>query len=1050
MAKQTINLGTVNGGNGDPLRVAFEKINENFDEVYSLSNIASLSELAQDYAAAMITNATHSGITVVYNDENNTLSFNVVAGDISESLIPDTDVAYDLGSATNRFRDLYLSGSSIDLGGTVLSVANGVLQIGGTSIGDVVKAALTGGGAGTFTDRLEENGDVSYAGLSYTYSSATLAAVQDPDGTSNTMTAQVNVSGDSARLSTVIQTVNGPSVGLVDASPNQVLIRASDDITPPLDWVFTNEGFVFPDESVQTTAYPGIDQDVNTTDNVIFNRVAITQGEINIPIGTDFNLYTSPVSGTSYNLKFNIDGDLVLPDGTKFTSGGNIDHASDQSFTLVTSTTGVDPTPTVWVFTNFYGDGVSSISIPIGEFPPTQLVTESGLGWESRTIEGIGILGGTTPVAVTVDESIQDTIVLTIEGANGAFLLNQSYILVSREYTKYENVLTFDLQGQLSVSGNIAGQDVIVGNDLRIGPAGDWSPIIRSTVNLSNAVAQNLNILSGTSDDTSGDIRIISSAASGITNRGSIYVEANTIYIGSGNSSTVNIGDTSTTTNIYGDLDLTNATVNSVTATLDTDFTIITSDTGIDPENPEVRTFTFGANGLTVQGRVNAGTFISSENMYLSAALNQQIQLSASQGTELSSENRTISWGYDSQTSRWDLNLPGELTVLKITDDGLNPTTRYTTEFIEFQGASQLSMPNDAGYSQLSIDIINNEHASLNPNDITVVFDGTSSQITTPVSTNYNGWVYTDRENGGTNHSIFGYTDNGNGTYTWTVYNIDLTGTIIELQGYLDDFIIWNPSAIDENTVHSIRVDGNGNASGFSTFEGVRDITGVEDEFLYLSTVNGPATSSNIVMTSVGGVRNTLNGTTGFGNGATVDFTGATVTGLTAIQTDGSNLFLGYQTTASNVYIGTGGLGKTTRLESDRLQILSNAPTSSKGTSGDNAGMVAFDANYIYYCTGAYVAVTWANSATVDVAGGGTGGSGIALNLTTVPSTGWYLSDGTSALAQITQVVPQGNFYVLIFDQEIAFNIGDTVYYGETAPVQADIWKRVAWSSDTW
>jgi hypothetical protein len=36
MAKQTINIGTSpNKGNGDPLRTAFTKINQNFDELYS-------------------------------------------------------------------------------------------------------------------------------------------------------------------------------------------------------------------------------------------------------------------------------------------------------------------------------------------------------------------------------------------------------------------------------------------------------------------------------------------------------------------------------------------------------------------------------------------------------------------------------------------------------------------------------------------------------------------------------------------------------------------------------------------------------------------------------------------------------------------------------------------------------------------------------------------------------------------------------------------------------------------------------------------------------
>jgi len=38
MAKQTINIGTsANKGDGDPLRVAFDKVNDNFDELYNLS-----------------------------------------------------------------------------------------------------------------------------------------------------------------------------------------------------------------------------------------------------------------------------------------------------------------------------------------------------------------------------------------------------------------------------------------------------------------------------------------------------------------------------------------------------------------------------------------------------------------------------------------------------------------------------------------------------------------------------------------------------------------------------------------------------------------------------------------------------------------------------------------------------------------------------------------------------------------------------------------------------------------------------------------------------
>lgn len=50
-------------------------------------------------------------------------------------IIPDTTLTYDLGSASNRFRDLYLSGNTIDLGGT---------RLGRDSTGDVTLTGADG------------------------------------------------------------------------------------------------------------------------------------------------------------------------------------------------------------------------------------------------------------------------------------------------------------------------------------------------------------------------------------------------------------------------------------------------------------------------------------------------------------------------------------------------------------------------------------------------------------------------------------------------------------------------------------------------------------------------------------------------------------------------------------------------------------------------------------------------------------------------------------------------------------------------------------------
>ena len=50
---------------------------------------------------------------------------------IGASLIPDTNIAYDLGSTTNRFRDIYLEGNTIYLGDTELSADTVVTSTGG-------------------------------------------------------------------------------------------------------------------------------------------------------------------------------------------------------------------------------------------------------------------------------------------------------------------------------------------------------------------------------------------------------------------------------------------------------------------------------------------------------------------------------------------------------------------------------------------------------------------------------------------------------------------------------------------------------------------------------------------------------------------------------------------------------------------------------------------------------------------------------------------------------------------------------------------------------
>jgi len=63
MTKKIINVGRPDKGDGDPLRVAFVKINDNFSEVYELASQANTSSIRLDGGAAN-TNYDANGLNI--------------------------------------------------------------------------------------------------------------------------------------------------------------------------------------------------------------------------------------------------------------------------------------------------------------------------------------------------------------------------------------------------------------------------------------------------------------------------------------------------------------------------------------------------------------------------------------------------------------------------------------------------------------------------------------------------------------------------------------------------------------------------------------------------------------------------------------------------------------------------------------------------------------------------------------------------------------------------------------------------------------------------
>jgi len=135
-------------------------------------------EQAQDAAAAALAAGTHSGISFTYDDVLNKIDAVVGGGTVNldikgsvfsddtstilidgvlaainldqtikSNVIPAVDITYDLGSASKRFKDLYLSGSSINLGNATITATGTAVNLPlGSTIGGVVIGTGSGDG----------------------------------------------------------------------------------------------------------------------------------------------------------------------------------------------------------------------------------------------------------------------------------------------------------------------------------------------------------------------------------------------------------------------------------------------------------------------------------------------------------------------------------------------------------------------------------------------------------------------------------------------------------------------------------------------------------------------------------------------------------------------------------------------------------------------------------------------------------------------------------------------------------------------------------------
>lgn len=198
MTKQIINVGaTANDRNGDSLRAAFQKVNANFTELYTVLGLASDTTL--NLGDFEFTSSTMT----------NTNSSTIVIGKASTNV-----VVVDETSQTTTVE------SQIEIAATGIVIAKRYIE---TNDDGVVTATDNLGSILTLNDSV-----------------ASIKRTLDPSGPSNSEYSQFTTSGG-AVIETVVEDVGVTSYGKVNAGAGDVEIAASDGVTTSA-WLFEANG----------------------------------------------------------------------------------------------------------------------------------------------------------------------------------------------------------------------------------------------------------------------------------------------------------------------------------------------------------------------------------------------------------------------------------------------------------------------------------------------------------------------------------------------------------------------------------------------------------------------------------------------------------------------------------------------------------------------------------------------------------------------------------------------------------------------------------------
>ena len=234
---------------------------------------------------------------------------NVAGTLVTQNIIPAANVTYNLGSPTARFKDLYLSGSTLDLNGTTLSANNGELrantfnaEISFVSAGlnvldqaNTARDAANGAYAQANGAYAQANGAYAQANGAYAQANGAFSQANGAYAQANGAYAQANVAGNTVRVSANAgSTLSNKQLNFNNTASIQVTVADSGDGNANI--TFATTGAAVADAYAQANAAYG-------QANAAYGQANAAYGEANLKLN---------LTGGSLTGDLTISGNLVV------------------------------------------------------------------------------------------------------------------------------------------------------------------------------------------------------------------------------------------------------------------------------------------------------------------------------------------------------------------------------------------------------------------------------------------------------------------------------------------------------------------------------------------------------------------------------------------------------------------------------------------------------------------------------------------------------------------------------------------------------------------